>query len=55
MGVTLSQQSQRGRGPGPEEIASQGLRRAAAARSPLAFRQKEKGTLVNTRRADKST
>lgn len=26
-----------GRGPGPEEIAGQGLRRAAATRSPLAF------------------
>lgn len=48
VGVTLSQ-------PGPEEIASQGLRRAAAARSPLAFREKEKSTLVNTRRGDKST
>lgn len=38
MGVTLSLQSRRGRGPGPEGIARQGLRRAAAARSPLAFR-----------------
>jgi len=38
--------SQRGQGPGPEEIACQGLRRAAATRSPLAF----SGTATTRRR-----
>lgn len=55
VGVTLSLRIQRGRGLGPEEIACQGLRRAAAARSALAFRGEGESTLVNTRRGDKST
>lgn len=60
--VTLTLQSQQSsgvEGPGPEEIACQGLRRAAATRSISIQRHhygaKGKATLVNMRRGDKST